>query len=119
MGVFGKPESAQDVEYMDLSITVPTRNQHKIKAMIIEHYMAELKDGKDRTEALIKNIIAYGKEKNLGLEGVSREEKEEGVNDVLRCYKIKTYGTVQYKLIKQCHIDNYVGMPSDEEVITF
>jgi hypothetical protein len=119
MGSFGKPVSLQDEEYQFVPTTIPKRNGNRMRAMMIETYIAEIKDGKDRTDLTIKNLRAYSHEKHLEVKSIQRIEDEENKNDVLRCYCIMTEGTTYYKTIKQHHIDNYVGLPSDEEEIIF
>ena len=119
MPSFGKPVSLNDLEYQYVPYQIPKRNQNKIKGMMIEAYLLELKDGKDRSEALIKNIKAYALEQHIELRNVTREIEEEGKNDVLRCFALRTEGTVTFKTIKQPHLDNYTGIPSDEEEILF
>lgn len=119
MPSFGKPVSLNDVEYQYVPYQIPKIYQHKMKAMMIEAYVLELKDGKDRTESVIKNIKAYAKEKHIELRNVTREYDEEGKNDVLRCFALRTEGTIVFKAIKQPHLENYTGIPSDEEEILF
>jgi len=119
MGSFGKPVSLQDEEHQYVPVTIPKRNGNRMQAMITESYIAEIKDGKDRTELTINNLLAYSHEKHLEVQSIQRVESEENKNDVIRCYSITTLGTTYYKTVKNHHIENYVGLPSDVEEIIF
>ena len=85
--------------------TLASFAQHKIRRMMLEHYV---KHGSNKIDTLLKAIRNYAKEKEIDLMGLVYDENESGKNNKLIVIQVMLEGTTYYKHIMQSHVDRYI-----------